>query len=348
MSLIVHSPGMLATVQDMGRDGTGSLGVSRSGAGDSLSLRVGNRLVGNPDHAAAIELTLVGGSFEFTRATPIVIAGAKCDASLQHRDGTRTPISMWSPTATLPGDVLHIRAIGGAGEGCRAYLCVMGGIETAPVLGSRSTQVGAMLSGGEWAGGVGGLATNLGAPVGMPLRCGDVLAFGTRGARATTRLITAALRARCQEAIARRVLRVTRGPQWDTLSNPEAGTHGDLFAPRRVLDRFNRRGVRLTPGVGLAQGVNALPTQPTDVGFIQAPGPDELIILGPDGPPTGGYPVVGCVASVDLAALGQLRPHDTVRFEVIDVPRARQLLSELHDDVDREVPPIEGAREAAR
>ncbi len=96
MSLIIKNPGMLATVQDLGRDGVGSLGVSRSGAADTLSLRVGNRLVMNEDNAAAVELTLVGGAYEFTRAVPMVLAGAKCDASIDRRDRTRTPVYMWT------------------------------------------------------------------------------------------------------------------------------------------------------------------------------------------------------------------------------------------------------------
>ena len=336
MSLTIRNPGMLATVQDLGRDGVGSLGVSRSGAADPLSLRVGNRLLANADHAAAIELTLVGGSFEFTRAVPIVLAGARCDAHVQRHDGSRTPVHMWTPMNAWPGDVLNVGAVGGPGEGCRAYLCVMGGVDTPRIMGSRATQVGSMMSGGEWAGGVGGLADVTGAASGAPLRPGDQLAFGTREADAKARLIPASLRARCQEAIARRVIRVTHGPQWDLLS-PAA--RAAMTTPRRVLDRFDRRGVRLAPGIAFDAGANALPTQPADVGFIQAPGDGELIVLGPDGPPTGGYPVVACVASVDLSAVGQLRPRDTVRFEVVDVSRARELLGELWRDVDRELPP---------
>lgn len=342
MSLIIKNPGMLATVQDLGRDGVGSLGVSRSGAADTLSLRVGNRLVMNEDNAAAVELTLVGGSYEFTRAVPMVLAGARCDASIQRHDGTRTPVYMWTPVSALPGDVLQIGGVGGAGEGCRAYLCVMGGVETARVMNSRATQVGSMMSGGEWSGGVGGLAdasgemgSNGGTNAGTPLRAGDALPIGERGVDARTRLITASLRARCQEAIARRVIRVTPGPQWSLLS---AEARAAIATPRRVLDRFDRRGVRLAPGIGFDAGANTLPTQATDVGFIQAPGAGELIILGPDGPPTGGYPVVACVASVDAAAMGQLRPRDSVRFEVIDVARARELLRELWRDVDQELP----------
>lgn len=340
MSLVVHNPGMLATVQDLGRDGFGSLGVSRSGAADTLSIRIGNRLVANPDSAGAIEATLAGGSFEFTRASALVLAGASTSATLVRHDATRTPIYMWTPVSVLPGDVVHIGAIGGVSQGCRAYLCVMGGIDTPMVMNSRATQVGSMISGGEWSGGVGGLANAHGAAsgstAGTPLRTGDVLPIGARALAARTRLISASLRARCQEAIARRVIRVTPGPQWNLLSPAAQAT---LAAPRRVLDRFDRRGVRLSPGIALDARANTLPTQPTDVGFIQAPGAGELIILGPDGPPTGGYPVVACIASVDLATLGQLRPRDSVRFEVIDVAHARERLHDLWREVDQELPP---------
>lgn len=112
-----------------------------------------------------------------------------------------------------------------------------------------------------------------------------------------------------------------------------------LLTPRRVLERFDRRGVRISPGISLDASANTLATQPTDVGFIQAPGADELIILGPDGPPTGGYPAIACVATVDLGTVGQLRPHDTLRIEVIDVAHARTLLAALWRDVDAELRP---------
>lgn len=337
MSLLVHNPGMLATVQDLGREGFGSAGVSQSGAADTLSLRVGNRLLANADGAAAVEMTLVGGSYEFTRATPFVIAGARCDARLRRRDGTSAGIRMWSPTAALPGDVLHVGAIGGAGEGCRGYVCVMGGIDTPRVMGSRSTQVGTMVNGGVWAGGMGGVACASGVGCGAPLHAGEVLAIGARAEHARTRLISGAVRARCQEAIARRVIRVTPGPQWEMLAGAARASRDGLFAARRVLDRFDRRGVRLTPGIESAQRAGAIATQPTEAGFIQVPGPDELIVLGPDGPPTGGYPVVACVASVDMPSLGQLRAHDAVRFEVVGVERGRELLRELWRDVDRDL-----------
>jgi len=335
MSLLVHNPGMLASVQDLGRNGFASIGVARSGAADPLSLCMGNRLIGNPDSAAAIELTLAGGLFEFTHALPIVLAGANANATLLRRDGTRTPVHMWTPLATLPGDVLTLGAIGGPDQGCRAYLCVMGGIDAPLVMNSRATQVGTMTSGGEWSGGVGGLGN---APsAGTPLRAGDALATIARAERARTRLIPASLRAQCQESITRRVLRITPGPQWTMLS--DAARHA-LASPRRVLDRFDRRGVRLSPGIVLESSANAIPTQPTDVGFVQAPGSAELIILGSDGPPTGGYPVVACVASIDLPTLGQLRPHDTIRFDLIDVPRARALLHECWREIDRALPEV--------
>lgn len=335
MSLLVHNPGMLASVQDLGRNGFASIGVARSGAADPLSLCMGNRLIGNPDSAAAIELTLAGGSFEFTHALPIVLAGANANATLLRRDGTRTPVHMWTPLATLPGDVLTFGAIGGPDQGCRAYLCVMGGIDAPLVMNSRATQVGTMTSGGEWSGGVGGLGNAPSAST--PLRAGDALATIARAERARTRLIPASLRAQCQESITRRVLRITPGPQWSLLN---AAAQSALRAPRRVLDRFDRRGVRLAPGIALESSANAIPTQPTDVGFVQAPGAAELIILGPDGPPTGGYPVVACVASIDLPTLGQLRPHDTIRFDLIDVPRARELLHERWREIDRALPEV--------
>jgi urea carboxylase len=348
MSMRVRTPGMLATVQDLGRrgGGDGAGGASVSGAADAWSLRVGNRLVGNADGAAGIEMTLVGGTLEFTRATAVVLAGAACDAWLERRDGTRTRLAVWSPVSVLPGDAVSVGAIGGAiggagagGGGCRVYVCVMGGVRVPLVLGSAATQVGVMV-GSEWVGGVGGIGGT-----GAPLRSGDVVECGPRDGARAARLMTAGLRARCEEWIGRRVLRVTRGPQWEAMS---AAAREGLGARRRVQAGCDRRGVRVTPGFemeaggGGGGGAGVLATQPTAWGFVQAPGRGEAIVLGPDGPPTGGYAVVACVAEVDMGALGQVRPGDEIALEVVEVERARELLAEAWGAVDEELPRVDG------
>ena len=147
----VISPGLLTTVQDLGRPGYAHLGISASGAADALSLRAGNLLVGNPEGAAALEMTLAGGTFEFESATVIALIGADFDAS----------VPMWSAVEVQPGEQVRV---GHARSGARCYLCVHGGIDVPRVLGSMSTH----------------LLTGLGGLEGRALKRGDVLEWGRR------------------------------------------------------------------------------------------------------------------------------------------------------------------------
>ncbi len=140
----VESPGLLTTVQDLGRPGYAHQGVSASGAADALALRVGNRLVGNDDNAPALEMTLVGGAFFFETDALVALTGSDFGETL------------WKPFAVQAGETLRL---GPTRAGARCYLCVRGGLEVPYVLGSASTHV----------------LTGLG---GRPLRKGDTLAIG--------------------------------------------------------------------------------------------------------------------------------------------------------------------------
>jgi biotin-dependent carboxylase-like uncharacterized protein len=139
---------MMITVQDLGRPGYAHQGISASGAADALSLRIGNRLLGNPENAPALEMTLLGGAFEFERDTWVALAGAE----LEH-----TPV--WECFKVRSGETLRCGPIRG---GARCYLCVHGGIEVPLVLGSASTH----------------LLSGLGGFQGRTLRKGDVLRIG--------------------------------------------------------------------------------------------------------------------------------------------------------------------------
>jgi biotin-dependent carboxylase-like uncharacterized protein len=140
-------------VQDLGRPGYAHLGVSASGAADALSLRAGNLLVGNADNAAALEMTLAGGTFEFESAAVVALTGADFDAG----------IPLWRSTAVNPGGQVRC---GHARSGARCYLCVRGGIAVPLLQGSASTH----------------LLTGLGGLEGRALKRGDVLTVGSAGA----------------------------------------------------------------------------------------------------------------------------------------------------------------------
>jgi antagonist of KipI len=141
----------LTTVQDLGRPGYAHLGISASGAADALSLRAGNLLVGNAEGAAALEITLAGGTFEFESAARVALTGADLEAG----------IPMWTTVDVKPGE--RVRC-GHARSGARCYLCIHGGIEIPLVLGSASTH----------------LLTGLGGLEGRALKRGDILQRGER------------------------------------------------------------------------------------------------------------------------------------------------------------------------
>ena len=142
MSVIqVQSPGLLTTVQDLGREGFGPLGVSPSGAADQLSLRLGNRLVANPETAAGLEMTLLGGAFLFPDGGILALTGAEFHSTL---DGAT--LDFWTAVELRAGQTL---SIGHARSGARCYLCVQGGIAVKPFLGSASTHILSGLGGFE-------------------------------------------------------------------------------------------------------------------------------------------------------------------------------------------------------
>jgi antagonist of KipI len=284
MKLEIQSPGLFTTVQDLGRFGYGPLGVSASGAADPIALRLGNLLVGNAEHEAALEMTLLGGRYHFPEGATIAITGAQVDAV------------MWTALELAPGYDLRI---GGMQDGSRAYLCVRGGVDVAPVLGSASTHS----------------LTGLG---GRRIQKGDVLRIGNRSrgpARGRIR----------PEALAvfapRKTLRVTAGPQAAEFS---AGALDAFYANAfRVNDEANRMGIRLEGPTIEAPHAGQMLTEGVSVGAVQVPAGGQPIILFVEMQTTGGYPKIANVISTDLASVGQLRPRDEIRFELVDMETAR-------------------------
>src|SRR5579859_5429523 len=119
-ALTVLSSGLLTTVQDLGREGYGPIGVSASGAADAVSVRIGNKLVGNPERAAALEMTLLGGAFQFVQAATIAITGSDFGATIDDRS-----LPLNTAMSIKAGQSIKF---GPTKSGARAYLCVRGGI----------------------------------------------------------------------------------------------------------------------------------------------------------------------------------------------------------------------------
>jgi len=303
MSLIeVRAPGLLTTVQDLGREGFGPMGVSASGAADPVALRIGNRLVGNAEGAAGLEMTLLGGTFVFPERAVVALTGSEFGATLDDE-----PVEMWKSVEIRQGQTLRL---GATRTGARCYLCVRGGIDVKLFLGSASTH----------------LLSGLGGFQGRALRAGDVLRIGTAsGSFRTFRKRSVSARAVTRLA-PRKVLRVTAGPQSDWFSQEVqdvfyAGTY-------RVTEESNRMGLRLQ-GAAIASAIpGEMISEGVSLGAVQITAGGLPIILFVEQQTTGGYPKIANVISADLSSLGQLRPRDEIRFELLEMETARALLLE--------------------
>jgi antagonist of KipI len=298
-SIVIQMPGLFTTVQDLGREGYGPFGVSPSGAADPISLRIGNRLVGNSEGIAALEMTLVGGAFTFEAAALIALTGADFGASI---DSISLP--PWSAVEVRPGQTV---SLGASRSEARAYLCVQGGIGLAPFLGSASTHV---LSG-------------LGGFEGRALRKGDRLELGAGIPTVRKRRLAPKMLERFQP---RKVIRVTDGPQSDWFADSAWQAFCD--GAFRVTEQSDRMGIRLEgPSIPL-DSPREMITEGVSLGAVQMPPSGQPIILFVDQQTTGGYPKIANVISADVHSLGQLRPRDVIRFERIEMSVARALLLE--------------------
>jgi biotin-dependent carboxylase-like uncharacterized protein len=278
--LTVLAPGPRSTVQDRGRPGWASIGVPRSGAADLASHDLANRLVGNRPEAAAVEVTLGGLRIRAEASALVAITGAPARLTVDGR-----PAPMNAPFLLPAAGLLEL---GLPPRGLRTYLAVRGGIDVPPVLGSRSSDT---LSG-------------LGP---RPLAAGDRLPIG--GLAGDEPFVDVAPVAGPAE---RAVLRVLPGPRRDWLAAEawSALTGNDWT----VSSDSDRVGVRLT-GPRLARARDEeLPSEGLVTGAVQVPPDGAPVLFLADHPVTGGYPVLAVVVTADVAAAGQLRPGDSVRF----------------------------------
>jgi KipI family sensor histidine kinase inhibitor len=281
--------GMFTTVQDLGRRGHRAEGVPLSGGADIFALRVANLLVGNHEREAVLEFTLVGPELKFLHDTVIAIGGAEFGK-----------LPRWRPIAVRAGATVKI---GPARNGCRGYLAIAGGIDVAPVLGSRSTYVRGRLGGHE----------------GRRLLNGDMLAVPE--VRRTFR---------DHWRIDERIL-----PRYSALAIVRVvpGEHLDQFDPAwmsavfKVSTQSDRMGVRMIGEPLQRRVAGDLPSSPVAPGTVQVPPDGRPIVLLADAQIIGGYPQVAHVISVDLPVVSQLRPGDEVRFIQVSMADARELIA---------------------
>ncbi|WP_390894909.1 5-oxoprolinase subunit B/C family protein [Microbacterium festucae] len=281
-ALVVRDPGLRATVQDLGRPGHLAEGIAPAGAADRGALRTANRLVGNPEAAAGIEIAL--GGFRATARADLWVAVTGAWGPV--RIGGRA-VDPYTAVPWPAGEELHIDW---AAHGARAYLAVRGGVEAPAVARSRSTD---SLSG-------------LGPPA---LAAGSALALA---GEAVAPVPASDLHPWSPPDDTALEVALAPGPRADWFT-PAA--HRALFdAVWTVSNEADRVGIRLD-GPALARIRTAeLPSEGMLPGAIQVPPSGQPVILGPDGPVTGGYPVIAVVADDSLDALAQARPGTRVRF----------------------------------
>lgn len=292
-ALEVLEGGMQTTVQDLGRLGYGRFGVAVNGAADRTNLIAANRLVGNPDDAAALEITLTGPRLRFQRRLRVALAGADFGAQLNGR-----PVDVGRPVHVIPGDELAFAPLPDP-RGMRTYLAVGGGIDVPVVMGSRSTD----------------LTAGFGGYHGRALRSGDRLRVGhARRDDAPGRLAGTPLGSPWR-------IRVVRGPQADRFA---PGTWkrftGGAFT---VSSESNRVGVRLRGPVLRAMEGADIVSEGIVTGAIQVTGEGQPIVMLPGHATIGGYTKIATVIDADLDRLGQLRPGDTIRFREVSLEEER-------------------------
>jgi len=296
--LEILDPGMLALLQDLGRPGYASMGVSTSGALDPVSLREANRLVGNPTGTAGLELTFGGLRLTARGEQVLAVTGAPVPLTIttpaQSTGGARTRSVVFGlPFALGAGEEL---VLGRPTAGLRSYLTARGGFDLEPVLGSLSTDV------------LAGLGP-------APVTAGTVLPVGTpaRGIRAVA--LTGSPAAVVVDTATEVVLDVVLGPRTDWFSADAV----DVLTGQSwlVSARSNRVGLRLE-GDALTRVIDAeLPSEGTVSGAIQIPPNGQPVLFLADHPLTGGYPVIGSVATHHLPLAGQLPPGARIRFNPI-------------------------------
>ncbi|MDM0045300.1 biotin-dependent carboxyltransferase family protein [Variovorax dokdonensis] len=300
----IVKPGPLASVQDLGRHGHRQLGICPGGALDTLSLTVANRLVGNPDGAAGLELTLGNAEIRFHTPTRIALTGEAFGARL----GTRDVRAGWSVPVEA-GDVLRLQGqASGDRPGLRTWLAVAGGIDVEPMLGSRSTDLKA---------GFGGLE-------GRALRKGDRLPVGESrltDAQRARRAFGVRLPEDAPAEDDATVLRVMAGPESAQFT---LASLKDLHAaPWRITPQSNRMGSRLSgPELKRKRGVGDMLSAGVIPGTVQVPPSGQPIILMGDSQTTGGYPRIAVVIRADLCKLAQAPLGGLLRLQPVDAAAA--------------------------
>lgn len=310
MSLRVERPGLLTSIQDLGRYGYQKYGVIVSGAMDSISLRIANLLVGNQEKEAVLEMTLVGASFIAEQDLLIAVTGGDMLVAIDQKT-----LPLWRPVFVKKGSQLRFQS---SLTGCRTYLAVAGGFAVDEVMESKSTY----------------LRGEIGGYKGRRLQTGDIINCGIF----VSTPILEQLRNSLSDSFSatkwhvnpetfinlkEKVIRVIKGGEFELFTN-ESQEHffnGEF----QITPNSDRMGFRLQGAPLQMEEPVELISEPVTNGTIQVPKDGNPIVLLADRQTTGGYPKFAQVVTVDLPLLAQKKPGEKIRFKEISLEEAEQL-----------------------
>jgi antagonist of KipI len=301
MNITVLKPGLLTTIQDLGRIHYQAKGIGTSGALDLYSHRLANWLVGNEDNEATIEITLIGPTLLFQCSAVISICGADLSPTLNGNkiDNGRTLL-------VSNGDILSFSTIR---NGSRAYLAVNGGIHSPPKFGSRSTDI----------------RSQIGGHYGRPLKAKDRLLISS--SYLSHRIQWKLSPELHNHVTENRKIRFTKGKQCKLFTNRSYQVF--ITSDFQISKDSNRMGIRLNGPPLQLQKKQELITEGVAHGSVQVPPNGQPIILLSDRQTTGGYPKIAQIASVDLPYLAQKKPGEKINFEEISLQESQKLYGRM-------------------
>lgn len=313
--ITVKSPGLLTTIQDLGRHGFQKYGVIASGVMDQTAHRIANILVGNDENEPTIEMTLVGPTFEFHEDALIAICGGDLSATING-----DPVRLWRPIFVKKNSELKFSA---CRSGCRAYLAVAGGFAIETVLNSKSTYLRAGIGGFNGAALKAGDKLSIGHCSGVAEKIQSSLkkyekngysesTWGANPKRLTM------IQNKCTKEV-----RVIRGRQFDLFD--EESQKQFLSSTFTITNQSDRMGYRLQGAKLNLASEQEMISEAVNFGTIQAPPDGNPIVLLADRQTTGGYPKIGQVIQVDLPIIAQAKPGEELTFSEVSLSVAQKL-----------------------
>ena len=292
----VINAGILATIQDSGRKGLASIGVSEAGAMDEYAFHWLNKLLDNSYGTNALEIVFGGVKLKAIGSTVIALSGAEVAVTINNK-----PINLWKEYEIKNGDILNI---GFATSGARVYLGVKGGFQIEPEFGSSSVCIKE---------GIGGKAIHV--KEFLPYKSNNITII---------RKLMAEYIPDFDEVL---TLRVVSGYQWDLFEKEERKKF--FQSQYKVTGQNDRMGYRLS-GEKISSTCKGIISEPIAYGSVQIPSHGEPIVLLKERQTIGGYPKIGSVIPIDCFALAQRKQDSIVKFELISLDEARALCQKFY------------------